>query len=225
MTPLTERKPANRSHSSSVVWLVEDNDLYRETLAALIQETEGMSCPLAVRSCEEALQALTDGEPPEIVLMDIGLPGMDGIEGVRRIHALSPSTRLIMLTVHEGKDKVFQAICFGASGYLLKSAPPQEIVESLRHVRQGAAPINPYIAAKLLELFDHLEPPRGDYGLTRREKEILLLMIDGLIMKQIADRLNLSYHTIDTHIRNIYDKLHVHSRGGAVAKALKERLV
>jgi DNA-binding NarL/FixJ family response regulator len=206
------------------VWLVEDNDLYRRTIAGLINETDGMACPVAVAQCEDALTALDD-LVPEIVLMDIGLPGVNGIEGTRRLRALSPASRVIMLTVHEEDEKVFDAICAGASGYLLKPSSADQIVEAIKEVRNGAAPINAYIARKMLDMFARLAVPRTDYGLSEREKEILHGMVDGLTMRQIAERLHLSYHTIDTHVRNIYDKLHVHSRSGVVAKALKERLL
>ena len=130
-----------------------------------------------------------------------------------------------MLTVHEEDEKVFEAICAGASGYLLKPASPKQVVQAVRDVRNVAAPINGYIAGKVLGMFARLAAPGPDYGLTAREKEILGLMVEGLTMKEAADRLSLSYHTIDSHVRNVYGKLHVRSRGSAVAKALRERIV
>jgi DNA-binding NarL/FixJ family response regulator len=214
--------------SVATVWIVEDNALYRRELAALLNASRGLSCPLAVPSCEEALYALDEGMVPDIVLMDIGLPGMSGIEGARRIRGVSPAARIVMLTVHQEDAKVFDAVCAGASGYLLKPAPADEIVEAVRDVLRGAAPMNGYIAKKVLDMFSRLPAPRAaeeGYGLTEREKEILTLLVDGLTMREIAERLDLSYHTIDTHLRNIYGKLHVRSRSGAVAKALKERLL
>lgn len=215
------------SPSSPVsIWVVEDNRLYRQGLAAAIDQTVGMRCALAAGSCEEALAALDAGLVPDIVLMDIGLPGLDGIEGTRRIRSLAPACRVIMLTVHEEDEKIFQAVCAGASGYLLKPATARRIVEAIGEVARGAAPINGYIAAKVLGMFARLPPPSGDgYHLTEREREILQLLVDGLTMRQLAERLTVSYHTIDTHLRNIYDKLHVRSRSGAVAKAVRERLV
>jgi DNA-binding NarL/FixJ family response regulator len=133
-----------------------------------------------------------------------------------------------MLTIHDDDEKVFEALCAGASGYLLKPSGPEQILAALRDVQGGAAPMNGSIARKLLEMFTRLATSRAavpDYGLTAREKEILQLLVDGLSLKQVAARPDLSYHTINTHQRNIYDKLHVHSRGSAVAKALRERLV
>lgn len=202
--------------------------MLRDDLAELINDRDDMACPLAAASCEAVLAALDEGQVPDIVLMDIGLPGMSGIDGAARIRSLSPATRVIILTIHEEDEKVFQAICAGASGYLLKPSSPERIVRAIVEVGRGAAPINGYIARKMLDMFARLgtpPAPREEYGLTRREREILQLLVDGLTMQQSAERLNLSYHTIDNHVRHIYDKLHVHSRSGAVAKALKERLI
>lgn len=216
------------SATPASVWIVEDNALYRRSLADLIEGTSGLCCPVAVGSFEEALPAFDEGLLPDIVLMDIGLPGMSGIEAARQVRGLSPGTRVVMLTIHDDDDKVFEALCAGASGYLLKPCGPEQIVAALRDVQSGAAPMNGSIARKLLEMFGRLAASRAvapDYGLTAREKEILQLLVDGLSMKQVAARLEVSYHTINTHQRNVYDKLHVHSRSSAVAKALRERLV
>lgn len=211
------------------VWLVEDQDLYRRTIAELIGATPGMSCPLAADRCERILAELEHQPPPDIVLMDLGLPGMSGIDGIRELTRRAPEVRVIVLTVHEEDEKVFAAICAGASGYLLKTSSSEAILDAVREVQNGAAPINSYIARKLLDRFAELAAPpdagHGSYGLTPRERDILQLMVDGLIMKQIAARLGVSYHTIDTHIRNIYGKLHVSSRSSAVAKALREGLL
>ena len=207
------------------LWVIEDNDTYRDTIVALVDSTEGMHCAHAFPSCEKALKALEDDFAPEIILMDIGLPGMSGIEGLARIKAISPSTGLIMLTVFDDEKQIFEAICAGASGYLLKSAQPHEIVEAVRQVLAGGAPMNARIARKVLDMFSRLSIPMGEYGLTGREKEILHLMVDGLTAKGIAEKLFLSIRTVDTHVKNIYTKLHVHSRSGAVAKAFRERLL
>lgn len=209
----------------SRVWLVEDNEFFRSTIRALIRQQRDLECPIATASCEDALAALDAGHaPPDIVLMDIGLPGMSGTEGARHLLERLPEARIIMLTVHEEREVVFEAIAAGATGYLLKSSAADEIVESIRDVVRGAAPINPYIARKVLDAFAG-KVAATEYGLTPRETEILKLLTEGMTMQGLADSLELSYHTIDSHIRNIYDKLHVHSRGSAVAKALRERLV
>jgi len=210
------------------VWVVEDHRVLRENLASLIEAEGDLTCPFALESAEDFFAALEEGDPPDLVFMDIGLPGVNGIEAVRHIASLSPATRVIILTIHEEDEKVFEAICAGASGYLLKPSEPDAIVEAIREVQRGASPINPYIARKMLGLFSKLAPPKpavDAYGLTAREREILEHLVAGLTMRQIAGELGLSYHTISNHLRNVYAKLHVRSRSSAVAKALKEELL
>ena len=207
------------------VWVVEDDDLFRETVRDGVIEAEGMTCPCAFGSCEEALEALEADAAPTVILMDLGLPGISGIEGIRRIRALSPITEIVVLTVHEDNEKIFEAICAGASGYLLKPSSAEQITEAVRMASSGGAAINPKIARKVLAMFAEITVPKQDYGLTRREKEVLECMVAGMTKKGMAEQLFLSFHTIDRHIRNVYAKLHVHTRGSAVAKALKERLI
>lgn len=208
------------------VWLVEDNDLFREGVEALIGGAVGMRCSVSVRSCEEALAALESHEPPDIVLMDIGLPGASGIEGTRRFREIAPASRVLMLTVHEEDVKVFEAIRAGASGYLLKPTPAAEILDALRQVSRGAAPINGQIARRVLAMLAQ-GAPRSDeeIQLTDREREVLQLLVEGMAIKEVANRLDISFHTANTHVRNVYEKLHVHTRSGAVARALRDRLV
>ena len=210
-----------------LVWIVEDNAKLRRDLAVLIEAEADLSCPVSASSCEDALAALAEEPPPDVVLMDLGLPGMSGIEGTARLHSLSPATRVVVLTVHAEDESVFDAICAGACGYLLKPSAPEEIVAAVRQAARGAAPMNAYIASKVLAMFTRLAPARAhdDYGLTRRERDILQLLVDGLTMRQIAHRLAVSYHTVDTHLRNVYAKLHVRTRTSAVAKALREKLI
>jgi DNA-binding NarL/FixJ family response regulator len=206
------------------VWLVEDNHTFRNTIARVLNQVGDLECPQHFSNSEDALAALAEGVLPDVVLVDVELPGMDGIQAVQRMKAISPSTRIIMLTVFDDHDKIFKAICAGASGYLLKTSPIEKIVESIRDVHAGGAPMTPRVAKSVLDMFGRLLVPHRDYGLTTREQKILELMTEGLIKKEIADQLSLSYHTVDTHLRNIYAKLHVNTRSGAVAKALKERL-
>lgn len=216
------------AETSIVVWIVEDHRLLRQNLEELINEQTEMTCPLALECCEDFLSALEMGEIPDVVLMDLGLPERSGIDGIRRIQSVSPATKVIVLTIHEEDEKVFEAICAGASGYLLKPSPPDRILRAIQEVRQGAAPINAYIANKMLKMFSRLSPKRPveeEYGLSQRERQILQLLVDGLTMKRIAKELHVSYHTVGNHLRNIYHKLHVRSRSSAVAKALKEDLV
>jgi DNA-binding NarL/FixJ family response regulator len=206
------------------VWLIEDNHSFRNTIARVLNKVPGLSCAHNFSNSEDALDALANGALPDVALVDVELPGMNGILAVRRMKSMSPATRIIMLTVFDDDDKIFKAVCAGASGYLLKTAPVESIVESIRDVYKGGAPMTPRVARSVLDMFSKLMAPQHDYGLTSRERNILELMTQGLIKKEIADQLSLSYHTVDTHLRNIYAKLHVHTRSGAVAKALKERL-
>jgi DNA-binding NarL/FixJ family response regulator len=213
------------SRPPTTVWLVEDNHTFRNTVARVLNEVDQLDCNRQFPDSESALTALVEGAVPDVVLLDVELPGLGGIEAIRHIKSISPATRVVMLTVFDDHDKIFRAICAGASGYLLKTSPVEKIVESIHEVQAGGAAMTPRVARSVLDMFARLSPPRQDYGLTERERIILELMIQGLIKKEIADRLSLSYHTVDTHLRNIYTKLHVHTRTGAVSKALKERLL
>ncbi len=207
------------------VWVVEDDSLFRDSVTLILNETPGVEDVAAFDACEDALIELETASPPDVILMDISLRGMSGIEGMQKVHAMSPKTAIVMLTVHEDNDRIFDAICAGAGGYLLKPSNAETIRSAVFAAQRGGAAINPQIAQRVLSMFSRLAVPRGEYGLTEREREVLQIMVDGLTKQQIADRLILSYHTVDMHIRNIYTKLQVHSRSGAIAKALKERLV
>lgn len=207
------------------IWIVEDEVHFRNALETLLNDTPGFICSGVFPSMEEALAALKHSDAPEIVLMDIGLPGMNGIEGLKRIKAISPATDVIILTIKEGDQEVFDAICAGASGYLLKTYNSEEIIQAVNEVLRGGAPMNAQIARKVLTMFSKFVVPEADYGLTNRERDILKLLTEGLTKKQIAERLFLAPYTIHTHSKNIYSKLQVHSRSEAVAKALKEKLL
>jgi DNA-binding NarL/FixJ family response regulator len=207
------------------IWVIEDDPVFRRGLVELLGTTPGMAVERSFEACEEALEAVEAGGAPRIVLVDLGLPGMGGIEGIRRMKTLSPGTEFIVLTIHEEHQNVFGAICAGATGYLLKSLPPEEIVAKVREVMVGGAPMNPQIARQVLRMLSGAGAEKGTYGLTDREREVLNLMVEGLSRKEIAERLFISPSTIMTHSRNIYAKLHVHTRAGVVAKALKEKLL
>jgi DNA-binding NarL/FixJ family response regulator len=207
------------------VWVVEDDQRFRSGLQELISTTPGMWCEHVFERCEEALLALKDKGPPQIMLVDIGLPGMSGIDGIRQMKQLSPATEFVVLTIHEERQNVFDAICAGATGYLVKNLPPETIIEKIKEAAGGGAPMDPVIARRVLELLSGKSGRREAYELTDREQEVLNLMVQGMTRLEIAERLFVSSFTINTHSRNIYEKLHVHTRGGAVAKALKERLV
>ena len=220
--PTFRYNPRDEKHT---VWVVEDNEEFGHQLSGLLNLSDSFTCEHLFTACEPALHLLRNDALPDLVLMDIGLPGMNGIEGVREIKAVAPSVEVVILTVFEDSEKVFQAIGAGASGYLHKSATLETIVESLKSILAGGAPINPQIARRMLEMFAQFSAPHANYHLSPREKEILRLLVDGLTKKEIADKLFLSFHTIDNHLRNMYGKLQVQSRSGAVAKALKERLL
>jgi DNA-binding NarL/FixJ family response regulator len=222
----TQKTPVAKSGGEPVVtvWLVEDNATFRNTVSRILNQVPQLDCSRHFPNAEEALDALVEGAVADVVLLDVELPSMNGIEAVKRIKSISPATRIIMLTVFDSHDKIFRAICAGASGYLLKTSSAEKIVESIREVHAGGAPMTPQVARSVLDTFARLATPHEDYGLTVREQRILELMVQGLIKKEIAEQLSISYHTVDTHLRNIYTKLHVHTRTGAVAKALKERL-
>ena len=226
MTHDKKTMPDSSTYDAAItVWVVEDDALFRETVYDVVDEAEGMVCAHAFGTCEGALEALEADAAPNVILMDLGLPGFSGIDGIRHIRARSPITEIVVLTVHEDTDKIFNAICAGASGYLLKPSSAEQISAAVRMAYTGGAAINPRIARKVLTMFAQTIAPPQDYGLTRREKEVLECMVDGMTKKGMAEKFHLSFHTIDRHIRNVYAKLHVHSRGSAVAKAVKERLI
>jgi DNA-binding NarL/FixJ family response regulator len=217
---------AGRYDHRAPVWVVEDSALYRDTLAELINRSSRLRCARRYSDGHSALEALDDGRDlPRLILMDIGLPGMDGIECTRSIRKHSPSIPIVMLTVHQSNDRIFEAICAGASGYLLKSETSETILRGLETALDGGAAIDGQIARRVLEMFSRMATPQADYGLSEREREILELLVEGHTKGQIAGQLRLSPHTIDGHVRNIYTKLHVNNRSGAVAKALKEHLL
>lgn len=212
------------SSPAVTIWLIEDNHTFRKTVNRVLNSIERMQCSQNFSNAEDAIDALKGGAVPDVILMDVELPGQNGIQAVKTIKSVAPSTRVVMLTAFDDHDKIFHALCAGASGYLLKTAPVERIVESINEAIQGGVPMTPQVAQKVLKMFANMGQPKNDYDLTEREQKILELMTRGLIKKEIASQLDLSYHTVDTHLRNIYTKLHVHSRTGAVAKALKEHL-
>ena len=207
------------------VWLIEDDPLYRDALVTLMEGADGLRVVATFGACEEALEALRHGDAPEVILTDIGLPGMSGTEGARQLKQRSPASQIIMLTIHEDEDKIFDALCAGASGYLLKSAPAERILQAVHEVRSGGVPFTAPIARKVLHLFREAAVPKQDYGLTEREKQVLQRTAEGHTQRQIAEDLFLSPHTVDTHLRNIYAKLHVRNGLAAVSKAVRERLI
>lgn len=210
------------------VWLIEDSTPYRTTMARAIERMKPLCCPRDFPSFERAERALAGVEKPHVLLLDVGLPGLDGIQALARIRVLAPDTKVLILTVFDDPDKIFAAICAGASGYLLKTASIAEIADGIRQVTEGGAPMHPKVARLVLERFTTLTGNREkspDYNLTDREREILNLLVNGITKKEIAAQLGVSIHTVTTHLRRVYEKLHVTKNAAAVAKALRERLV
>lgn len=207
------------------VWLIEDHKTYGERLARALNRLDGIACPRRFTACEDAFAALTSETPPHVLLLDVGLPGINGIDALARLRQLAPMTAIVILTVFEDDDKIFRAICAGAAGYLLKTSSTEDIAAAIRSAATGGSPINPTIARRVLDMFSQANPPRKDYGLTPREKEILQHLVQGQSTKEAAARLEISYHTADGYIRDIYEKLQVNTRSGVVAKAVKEGLV
>ena len=208
------------------VWVVEDSELYRQTLAELLERSERFSCPRLFADAESVLEALREGtDLPRLILMDLALPGMSGIECIRTIRRENPSIPIVMLTVHQSNERIFEAVCAGASGYLLKSSPREAILSGVANVLDGGAAMDAQISRRVLEMFARMATPHADYGLSPRESEVLQRLVDGLTKGDIADELGLSPHTVDGHVRNIYAKLHVNNRSGAVARAVREHLL
>jgi DNA-binding NarL/FixJ family response regulator len=207
------------------VAIVEDRVRTREALHSLIDGTDGYRCTGSFGSVEEALDRI-DGDPPAVILLDIGLPGMSGIEGIPRLKQRYPGVLLVMLSVYDDDQRIFEALCAGACGYLLKSTPPARLLESLREVVSGGAPMSPEVARRVVALFREIRPPaHADHGLTPHEIRLLTLLVEGHNFKTAAAELGVSPNTIAWHMRHIYEKLHVHSKSEAVAKALRDRVV
>ena len=212
-------------NSTIRVAIIEDDRRIRDGLTSLINATPGYLCELSFRSMEDAL-ARPWSEAPDVALVDIGLPGMSGIDGLARLRERYPRVALLMLSVYEDDERIFQALCAGASGYLLKKTPPDKLLESLREVLHGGAPMSPEVARRVVGLFREIRPPeKVDYNLTPHELRLLRLLVEGHNYQSAAAELGVSFSTINFHMQNIYGKLQVHSKSEAVAKALRQRLV
>lgn len=207
------------------ILIIEDNKNYSQALYELVNSTDTYCCKHVFESCEEALELIQKDYCPDVILLDIELKGMNGVEGILEFKKIIPSTDIIIITIYDDDENIFNAICNGASGFLLKNSSPEKIISSIEEVISGGAPMNGEVAKRVLKMFTRFKPAHNDYKLTDREKEILGLLAEGLTKKQISKKKFLSYHTVDTHVKNIYLKLHVNSRGLAVAKSIKENLI
>ena len=218
-------KDVHREDTAIRVVIIEDTREVREGLAALINGTLGYACQASYYSMESALAGL-NRQQPDVILTDIGLPGMSGIDGIEILRERYPQVPILALTIYDNDEKIFGALCAGASGYLLKNTPPARLLESIKEVVDGGAPMSPEVARRVVKLFREFRPPESaDYRLTPQETELLKLLIEGHHKKTAAREMGISTNTVSFHLKNIYSKLQVHSKTEAVAKALRERLV
>lgn len=209
------------------VCIFDDNKKVRDALAMILKGTAGLQWCGTFPDCTNLINDYKKAAP-DVVLMDIQMPGITGIDAVKELRSKFPDAKVLMLTNFDDDDKVFSSICFGASGYLLKNTPPIKIIEAIKEVFEGGAPMTPAIAKKVLQMFRHNPPhatPERDYNLTAREKEVLECLVKGMSLKMVGENLNISYDTVRTHIKHIYQKLHVVSMTEAVVKTIKEKLL
>jgi len=214
----------NNNHTIKTA-VVEDMRDIREGLTTLINFTEGFDCTGSYRSMEEAIPKIS-AKVPDVLLSDIGLPGMDGIEGIKILKDKYPQMTVLMLTIYDDDERIFDALCAGASGYLLKRTPPAQLMENIRDAASGGGPMSPEVASRVIKLFRDIRPPeKVEYDLTPHETRLLKLLVDGHNYTTAAEELGVSFNTIKFHMRHIYEKLQVHSKSEAVAKALQDRIV
>jgi DNA-binding NarL/FixJ family response regulator len=209
------------------VAIIEDNNTIREGLAALINGTGGYSCVGSYGDCESFLSKLPSTEV-DVVLMDIGLPGMSGIDGIAKAKKIKPELNILMLTVYEDSQSVFKALCAGACGFLVKKTPPSRLLDAIKDAYEGGSPMSSLIARQVINVFQQTQgksDAEERSNLSSREKEVLVSLSDGNNYQEIADHLYISVDTVRHHIRNIYRKLHVHSQSEAVAKAIRKGLI
>ncbi len=205
--------------------LCEDNESFRESLTQFIEDTPGFSITASLSSAQEVISIIRK-DLPDLILMDIDMPGLSGIQATNLIKLHFPEVQVLILTVYEDEEKIFNAILAGASGYLLKKTPPSRIIESIKEIREGGASMSSSIVKKVLSYFQQNTQQRSnEYTLSQRELTILKCLVNGDSYKMIADNCDISIGTVRSHINNIYKKLHINSKSEAVAKAIKERLV
>lgn len=208
-------------HETITVCIVEDDQPVRESLAELVSRTPGFECLSHYPTAEAALVDIPERKP-QVVLMDINLPGMSGIDCVAKLKVVWPKILVVMLTVYENTDQIYQALAAGASGYMLKSASPNMILEAVQEVHRGGSPMSTHIARKVVQSFQkNATYNKVTEGLSPREQEVLDLLAEGFLYKEIASKLQISFETVHTYVRRIYEKLHVRSRTEAVAKYLR----
>lgn len=202
--------------------IVEDSEKFRETLARVLNRSEGFRCISQYPNAEDALKALPV-DKPDVVLMDINLPGMNGVECVRQLKQSLPKVQVMMLTVYEDTENIFNALTAGATGYMLKQTSRDELLEAIRELNRGGSPMTTHIARKVVQSFQRTAPTAAPTEvLSPREQEVLDCLAQGFLYKEIAEKLSISYETVHTYIRRIYEKLQVRTRTEAVAKFLRK---
>ncbi|WP_114789599.1 response regulator transcription factor [Niabella yanshanensis] len=206
------------------VLLYDDSDQFREAIALLLGGSDGFEVVGSLNNCETAAADISVLEP-DVILMDIDMPGATGIDGVKMIRKKNDRVKIIMLTVFDNNQNIYDAIRFGANGYVLKKSAPDAIIHAIKDVFEGGAPMNSSIATQVLQMFAGMSPATQNYGLSEKEKAVLQSLVDGNSYKMVAAALHISIDTVRTHIRNIYEKLQVNSKSAAVAKALKDRIL
>ena len=203
------------------VAIIEDDPEVRDAICGFLKSQPDMLCELAEETVEMFLHHLSDENLPDVILMDIGLPGMSGIHGIKIIKEKYPEIDILMLTVHNDPHKIFQSLCAGASGYLLKTTPFLQIKKAIQELVAGGAPMSPQIARRVVDYFHPLEASKSESLLTEKEKQVVLALVDGLSYKMIADKQCVSIETVRTHIKHIYAKLHVHCKADVIRKSLR----
>jgi len=207
------------------VLVFEDNMSLRNSLYQLVNGSEGFKCVGAFENCSQLLKNVQDTKP-DVVLMDIQMPGINGIEAVKMLRDKYPRLKVMMQTIFEDREKIFQSIYAGASGYVLKNTSPSRFLEFIKETYEGGAPMSPTVATKVLQMITQHDPPSGqEFDLSDREKEVLSFLVKGMSYKLIGETCFISIDTVRAHIRNIYEKLHVHSKAEAVATAIKSKIV
>lgn len=208
------------------IWILEDHSKFAKQMSRLIDSEDDMECEKVFNHPDDLYSEINYGSPlPDLLLLDLGLPGRDGLQVLTEIRAKFAAQKIIILTAFDDRERVYTAICNGASGYLLKTADPDEIIDGIRDTMSGAAPLSGAIASMILEGFSKLGPVEETEPLTAREEDVLRSLVKGFIKKEIADQLDISLHTVDMHLRSVYRKLHVCTQTEAVSKALRKGLV
>lgn len=208
------------------IWIVEDHELFAKQIRRLLAGEDDLACPHHFTNAADLFDKLRfTNERPDLLLLDLGLPRRDGLEVLGEIRTALPEVKVLILTAYDDREKVYRAICNGASGYLLKTADPDEILSGIRDVMHGASALSSPIAKMILEGFSRYGPVEDIEPLTTREEDVLRYLVKGLIKKEIADQLGISQHTVDMHLRSVYRKLHVRSQTEAVSKALRQGIV